>query len=121
MKVLLSIKPEFVEKIISGEKKFEYRRLIFKKDVKSVIIYASSSWKAVIGEFFVEDILTEDLDILWNLTKKYSGIDEEFFWKYFQGKEKGHAIKIGKLILYQKKLDLKKDFGILPPQSYVYI
>lgn len=31
MKVLLSIKPEFVEKIFAGEKKFEYRRTIFKK------------------------------------------------------------------------------------------
>ena len=30
MKVLLSIKPEFVEKIFSGEKRFEYRKNIFK-------------------------------------------------------------------------------------------
>ena len=31
MKVLLSIKPEFVEKIFSGEKRFEYRKFAFKK------------------------------------------------------------------------------------------
>jgi len=121
MKVLLSIRPEFVEKIISGEKKFEYRRRIFKAEVESVIMYVSSPLKAVIGEFIVEDILMENLNILWNLTKKYSGIDETFFWNYFHGKEKGYAIKIGKLRLYRKKLDLKKYFGILPPQSYVYI
>lgn len=55
MKVILSIKPEFVEKIINGEKKFEYRRKIFKKDVEKVLIYASSPIKSVVGEFIVED------------------------------------------------------------------
>lgn len=44
MRVLLSIKPEFVKKIISGEKKYEFRRKIFKRDVKIVIIYASYPW-----------------------------------------------------------------------------
>lgn len=44
MKVLLSIKPEFAEKIFSGEKKFEFRRSIFKdKTVKTVLVYASAS------------------------------------------------------------------------------
>ena len=54
MKVILSIKPEFVEKIINGEKKFEYRRKIFKKDVEKVLIYASSPIKLVVGELHVE-------------------------------------------------------------------
>ena len=30
MKILLSIKPEFAEKIFSGSKKYEFRRRIFK-------------------------------------------------------------------------------------------
>lgn len=38
MKVLLSIKPEFVEEIILGNKKFEYRKSIFKrKDISSIV------------------------------------------------------------------------------------
>lgn len=31
MKILLSIKPRFVEKIISGEKLYEYRKVVFKE------------------------------------------------------------------------------------------
>ena len=30
MKVLLSIKPEYVDKIFSGEKRYEYRKSMFK-------------------------------------------------------------------------------------------
>lgn len=39
MKILLSIKPVFVEEIFKGDKKFEYRRTIFKrKDIKKVVV-----------------------------------------------------------------------------------
>lgn len=34
MEVLLAIKPEFVEKIFSGEKKYEFRKVVFKKEVR---------------------------------------------------------------------------------------
>ena len=38
MKVLLSIKPEFVEKIISGEKKFEFRKSLPKREGITTIV-----------------------------------------------------------------------------------
>ena len=42
MKILLSIKPEFVKEIFSGKKKFEYRKSIFtNKKVTSVIVYST--------------------------------------------------------------------------------
>jgi predicted transcriptional regulator len=41
MKALLSIKPEFVDKIISGEKKYEYRKRIFKQKIEAVVIYCT--------------------------------------------------------------------------------
>lgn len=34
MTALLSIKPEFAEAIFDGRKKFEFRKVIFKKNVK---------------------------------------------------------------------------------------
>ena len=57
MKVLLSIKPEFVEKIFAGTKKYEFRKSLFKKSgVKYVVIYASAPIKRVVGEFEIDDI-----------------------------------------------------------------
>ncbi|RAX12581.1 hypothetical protein CKY02_11450 [Photorhabdus bodei] len=40
MKVLLSIKPEYVDRILNGSKKFEFRKVAFKNNqVQSVVIY----------------------------------------------------------------------------------
>ncbi len=120
MKVLLSIKPEFVEKIINGEKKFEFRRKIFKKDVDKVVIYATSPLKLVVGEFVIEEIIKKDLDLLWQITNKYAGINEDYFWQYFKGVYFGYALKIGEVKLYDNYLKIQ-DIGLTPPQSYVYL
>lgn len=122
MKVLLSIKPEFAEKIFEGTKKYEFRRSLFKnRDVKTVVVYASSPVKQVIGEFEIDNILMDDINQLWQKTKEYSGITKDFFFEYFNNKEKGYAIKIKHTKRYKKALSLKDDFKASPPQSFIYI
>lgn len=122
MKVLLSIKPEFAEKIFSGEKKYEFRRTIFKeKAVNKVVVYASSPVQKVIGEFEIETVLTDDLDALWQRTKEHAGISKTFFYQYFSDKAKGHAIQIKKVKKYKKPLCIKTDFDLVPPQSFIYL
>lgn len=122
MKVLLSIKPEFAEKIFNGTKKYEFRRSVFKnKNVRTVVVYASSPVQQVIGEFEIETILNHNLQELWNLTKDYSGITKNFFFDYFVNKEKGYAIKIKEAKLYDKALSIKDDFNATPPQSFMYL
>lgn len=122
MKVLLSIKPEFAEKIFSGTKKYEFRRSVFKnQQVKTVVVYASSPVQRVIGEFEIDSIINEDLDLLWDRTKEHSGITEDFFFDYFVNKEKGFAIKIKKALRYPQPLSLKDDFNANPPQSFMYL
>lgn len=120
MKVILSIKPEFVEKIIKGEKQFEFRRKLFRKEVESVIVYASSPVKKIVCEFTISDILNYDLDILWKKTKNKSGISEAFFYKYFQGIERGYAIKIREIYPYKQPLRLEDLKILTPPQSFIY-
>ena len=122
MRVLFSIKPEFAYKIFDGKKKYEFRRTIFRnKDVKTVIVYASSPVKKVIGEFEIDKIFNKDLKTLWNLTKKHSGITEDFFYKYFLGKEKGFAIQIKNAKMYKNHKCLKTEFNLNPPQSFAYV
>ena len=67
MKILLSIKPEFANKIFNGSKKFEFRRLVFKnKSVNTVVVYASAPVSKVIGEFDIEQVLKLELSELWD-------------------------------------------------------
>lgn len=122
MKVLLSIKPSFAEKIFNGEKKYEFRRSLFKnRDIKTVVVYASSPVQLVIGEFEIDTILNHNLQDLWQLTKEESGISENFFFNYFINKEKGFAIKIKEAKRYDKALSLKDNFNVAPPQSFIYL
>ena len=122
MKVLLSVKPEFVEKIFARTKKYEFRKALFKRSgVKYVIIYASAPIKRVVGEFEIDDILSDDVDVVWDKTKKYSGITKAFYKSYFQKRKVANAIKIGHIRKYEKSRQLS-DYNIQQaPQSFCYI
>jgi len=122
MKVLLSIKPKYAEMILSGEKKYEFRRAIFKKpDVRKIIIYASSPVSKIIGEFEIDDILSFDVSELWLLTMEYAGIDKDYYDSYFSGKEIGHAIKVKKAKKYPEYKELGEFNVKRAPQSFAYI
>lgn len=122
MKVLLSIKPEFAERIFDGSKKYEFRRAIFKNsDVKTIVVYASSPIQRVIGEFDIEEILNDVPENLWKKTHEFSGISEEFFWEYFSKREKGYAIKVKKVRRYKKSKCLRATYKVSPPQSFCYL
>jgi len=122
MRVLLSIKPEFAKLIFDGTKKFEFRKTIFKnKDIKTVVVYASSPLQKVIGEFEIEDIINDNLDLLWEKTKEHAGIDRAYFNQYFAAKNEGYAIKIKSVTKYEKYQSLKDDYNLTPPQSFLYL
>jgi len=121
MKVVLSIKPEFAFKIFDGTKKFEFRRSIFKNgNIKSIIVYASSPVRQVIGEFEIDEVLNYDLPTLWDMTQEFSGISEKFYYDYFVNKEQGFAIKIKNTKKYRNPKCLREDFNLSPPQSFAY-
>ncbi|OSM25617.1 hypothetical protein B6S41_01530 [Enterococcus faecalis] len=124
MKVLLSIKPEFVEEIIEGRKKFEYRKSIFKRDdVSSIVVYATKPYGKVVGEFKIESIIQDRPSNIWKETKQYSGISREFFNEYFDGRDTGFAIQIKDFIKYDVPMDLNyfNEKIKVAPQSFRYI
>lgn len=123
MKVLLSIKPEFAEKILDGSKRFEFRKGIFKNNmVKSVVIYATMPIGMVVGEFDIENIIQDKPSEVWKLTKKYAGISKEFFDCYFDSREKAVAIQIHNVKKYDKPVSLSSlGKNITAPQSYRYL
>lgn len=121
MNVILSIKPEFVEKIFSGEKKYEYRKVLFKQKVDTVYIYASRPISKIVGEFKIEEIICDTPENIWNLTKEQSGVTKKFFYKYYEGKDKGVALKIKDCKEYEEEVNpgsLVTNFKV--PQSFIY-
>lgn len=47
---IFSIHPQFADLILSGEKKFEFRRIPAKRDIDKILIYATAPVCAVVGE-----------------------------------------------------------------------
>lgn len=123
MKVLLSIKPQFVAEIFNGNKKFEYRKAIFKnKDVKTIVIYATMPIGKIVGEFDIDHILEDSPFSIWEETKQYSGITEEFYDSYFNGRDKAFAIKIKSLKEYSEPICPYTTYdNFTAPQSFKYI
>ena len=117
MKVLLSIKPEFVEKIFFKDKKYEFRKVLFKKDVESVVIYSTMPVGRIVGEFTIANIHSYCPEKLWELTKEKAGITYEYYSKYFEGRKIAHALEIGKLQKYEIEINpFTADSSFVAPQ-----
>lgn len=119
--ILLSIKPEYVKKIFSGEKKYEYRKHLSQEPVDRIIVYSTDPEQKVVGEIKVIGTLKMSPTRLWEQTKSNAGISREKFRKYFKGRKIAFAYRLGEVNEYIPSKELK-DFGIFQaPQSFVYI
>jgi predicted transcriptional regulator len=120
-KILLSINPEHVENIMSGIKKYEFRKVKCREDVQKIFIYATSPIMKVVGEVDVLSVIEEKPEQVWEKTAEFSGISRKFFDQYFDNKEKAIAYQLGEVTKYCKPKELT-DFGIsFAPQSFVYV
>lgn len=121
MKVLLSIKPEYIEKIASGEKKYEFRKVEFRQDFKEILVYATAPISKVVGTITPQKIIVQDPKELWKEVENYSGVTKEFYDKYYSNKDHAVAIKIAKYKQFSEYRELNFYDVKAAPQSFVYI
>lgn len=119
MKIILSIKPRHVENILSGAKKYEFRKQIPIQPVDKVIIYSSYPDKKFTAEFSLIKIIKGSPSEVWEATKEKSGITKDFYDDYFAGKDKAFGLKIDNLNIYDAPIIPAADF--VAPQSFKYI
>ena len=86
-----------------------------------MVVYASSPWKYIIGEFKIDAILCGNVDSIWKQTHDFSGISENFYRMYFANKTSAYAIKIGRVTKFKKPKQLSDYHISHAPQSYVYL
>lgn len=120
-RALLPIKPEYIDKIFNGTKKFEYRKTLCKRPIDTIIIYSTRPVMRIVGEMQITGVINDTPDIVWQKTQKFSGITKQFFDKYYNGRNQAIAYKIGKITRYKRTLKLS-EFGLAhAPQSFVYM
>ncbi len=119
--ILLSIKPEYVNRIFEGTKKYEYRKHLANKKVSKIIIYSTFPEMKVVGEVRVIDTLTMAKTPLWEMTKKDAGICRSKYRKYFKDSKKACAYVLGEAKLYDIPKSLE-EYGVpQAPQSFIYL
>lgn len=119
--ILLSIKPEYTNRILAGTKKFEFRRNVAKRHVDRILIYSTFPEMKVVASVAVLGVLKETPQNLWKKTKDFSGISHDKYMEYFSQKEFAYAYQLGEVKKFKKAKDLS-EYGIsAAPQSFVYI
>ncbi len=120
-KILLSIKPEFADKIMSGKKKFEYITHVPSRPINSIVIYSTFPVGKIIGEVEVIDTISGAPSSLWEATKVESGISRSEYREYFKGRKRAYAFKLGQIKKFENG-ECLQDYGVShAPQSFIYL
>lgn len=122
--VLISIHPEYVEKILSGEKAWEFRRVWTKKPVDYLVVYSTAPVKRILAIVETGKEIRGSTFKLWKLSRDcLGGVSRRKLYSYFNGKTEGIAIQIKKKQIFKDGIDPKEVFGdkFRAPQSFQFL
>lgn len=123
--VVLSIKPQYSEKIMAGFKTVELRRRFPISSPKGTMayIYSTSPVRAMVGMVEIKSVLKLPVAEIWQRFEKAAHIKKIDFDKYFEGVEHGFALVFTETRAFSKPLplaELREKYGFEPPQSFLY-
>ena len=125
--LLLSIRPNFADRILDGSKKVEFRRR-HPRQIElgtRMLIYASSPVRALIGTAVVVDVVEASPEEVWDEYQAVAGIDHEQFNAYYEECERAIVIRLSKPVRLSKAIpldDLRSRWpGFHPPQQFAYL
>lgn len=123
--ILMSIRPRYAQMILDGHKTVEIRRTHIQcKAGDLVIMYASSPFKRIVGQFTIEQVIYDSCKAVWEKCGDRTGLSEPEYTQYVAGKGEVSAIVISTVHENRNGLSheqLRLKLGILAPQSYIYI
>lgn len=122
---VLSIRPQYSEKIMQGKKTVELRRRFPISATQGTIahIYSTSPIRAMVGRVKIAAVIKLPLEKIWDDYSNYASIGRPEFDSYFSGLNEGFALKFEDAKLLPRPIDLselRSRFGFEPPQSFLY-
>lgn len=118
----MSIRPQFVGRILDGSKRVEFRRRPLADDITTVVMYTTAPVMAVQGEFEIDRQVIGTPQELWDQFADCAGIDEDDFFAYYAGTDRAVGIAIERVNRYPEPVALHDvDPGGRPPQSVKYL
>jgi predicted transcriptional regulator/DNA-binding XRE family transcriptional regulator len=123
--VVLSIRPQYSEKIIQGKKTIELRRRFPVSAPRGTLayIYSTSPVRAIVGRAEIVDVVKMPISDIWKNFSDMAFIKKKDFDDYFSDVTEGFALKFANAKALPRPLDLmelRQRFGFEPPQSFLY-
>lgn len=121
--IILSIKPQFVEAIFTGRKRFELRRRRPEIEPGTVVyVYCTAPQQAIVGRFTCPSVHMGGPGELWTRFGPFSCVSVEEFLTYFRGVKIGYALEIAQVRPWAEPVGLAALRRIAPrfwpPQFY---
>ncbi len=124
--VLLSVRPEHMNKILAGEKIVEIRRV--RPQISSnatILFYASSPEKQLAAFARITDVKISSPRKLWASSGKASALSRKEFLEYLSGRSQGVAISFADLVEIEPPIALSELRsiwpGFHPPQTHIFL
>ncbi len=124
--LLVSMKPQYAERILSGSKIIEIRRKFSDKWIGcKAVLYSSSPQKALVGEATVRSITSGTPEEIWARFHTGIGCNSNEFSAYVGPATAVSAIELDDVFPYKEPITLSQisyllglDEDLRPPQSY---
>jgi predicted transcriptional regulator len=113
-----------VERILSGEKRFEFRRAWATVPVDLLVIYATSPIQRIVAIAEIGRVIRASKSRLWEIARERGpGISRSELFAYLDGKTQGIALELVRNVGVVKAIDPRRVFGrqFAPPQSFRYL
>ncbi len=118
---LMSIRPEFADRILAGSKRIEFRKRRLASDVTDVIVYATTPVRAIVGAFRIAGQDTRPPRDLWNEYADVAGITQAPYLQYYAGHDLATGILVGEVFVPSSPVALTSVGLLRPPQSFQYL
>lgn len=119
--IIISIHPEYAEKILTGEKTYELRTRLPHDKPERIIIYATAPVSAVVGTAEIADMFDLPLTELWKRVRKSACVTLDDFHAYFRRSDTGKAFVVRNPVRFPSPIPIA-NYGLKKaPQSWQYL
>ena len=121
---LISIHPKHVAKILSGEKRLEFRRTWANKPVNRLLIYSTTPKKQLVAVAQIRRTITGTPTALWASAQQTGGgVTRQQLYDYLDGKQTAIALEISSVNALGIGVSPAVIFGrgFRAPQSFRYL
>lgn len=120
--ILISVHPEHVTNILSGKKRFEYRKIMPAREISHLVLYSTTPVKMIVAATEVIHCMAGSPSQVWRQTSYGSGITHDFFLDYFFGCEKAGYFALGNVYKLSNPVKINQLLSCkVPPQSFCYL